>query len=83
MKIGKKELFEMITDLGLGDMFFNIIAEFSKGKIERNYDESYSGGFWDFTYELGFTCDTDENEREFERIYNMLWEIAENMVGNN
>jgi len=82
MESSKDMVVNLIVGNGLQDKFFEILQDIIKGKMSRDIDELYNGGFWDFTYSLGFDCDTKENETMFEAIYNKLWEIAEKMLGH-
>lgn len=56
-----------------------IIKKINNGEIERDNDESGTGGFWDLSYEiLGKTfVDSDDEQELVERIYNSLWETYE------
>jgi hypothetical protein len=81
MKNIKDMVVDLIVENDLQDSFFKILKDIIKGKMNRDIDELYNGGFWDFTYDLGFNCDTRENEKMFESIYNQLWEIAEKVFG--
>jgi hypothetical protein len=75
-------LIDLIVDYQLQFEFFKILQDIKLGEMSRDIDESYKDGFWDFTYSLGFDCDTKTNETMFEAIYNQLWEIAEKMLGD-
>lgn len=81
MKKNKYMIVDLIVDNNLQNEFFKIIKDIKDKKMSREIDESYSGGFWDFTYDLGFTCDTNTNEKMFEATYNQLWEITERVLG--
>jgi hypothetical protein len=81
MKNIKDMVVDLIIENDLQDIFFKILQDIIKGKMNRDIDELYNNGFWDFTYDLGFNCDTRENEKMFEAIYNQLWEIAEKVFG--
>jgi hypothetical protein len=78
--MNKKEIITLIRDNGVEGSFFMILLDILNGKLERDYDETYANGFWDFTYDLGLDCDTGENEKVFESVYNGLWEIAESII---
>jgi hypothetical protein len=75
------DIIDLIDDNQLQFEFFKILQDIKLGEMSRDIDESYKDGFWDFTYSLGFDCDTKTNETMFEAIYNQLWEIAEKMLG--
>jgi hypothetical protein len=78
----KDMIVDLIVENNLQFKFFKILQDIKVGELDRDYDESYADGFWDFTYDLGFTCDTKENEIMFEAIYNQLWETAEKVLGD-
>jgi hypothetical protein len=72
---------DLIVENNLQVEFFKILQDIKVGEMNRDIDEVYNDGFWDFTFDLGFDCDTSENEKMFEAIYNQLWEIAEKVLG--
>ena len=78
----KDMIVDLIVENNLQVEFFKILQDIKSGEMNREIDESYNEGFWDFTYDLGFTCDTKANETMFEAIYNELWETAEKVLGD-
>jgi hypothetical protein len=81
MKKIKYMIVDLIVENNLQVEFFKILQDIKGGEMNRDIDEVYNDGFWDFTFDLGFDCDTSENEKMFEAIYNQLWEIAEKVLG--
>ena len=77
----KYMIVDLIVENNLQVEFFKILQDIKGGEMNRDIDEVYNDGFWDFTFDLGFDCDTSENEKMFEAIYNQLWEIAEKVLG--
>jgi hypothetical protein len=77
----KYMIVDLIVENNLQVEFFKILQDIKVGEMNRDIDELYNSGFWDFTFDLGFNCDTSENEKMFEAIYNQLWEIAEKVLG--
>lgn len=53
----------------------DILLAIKSGKLTRENDETYAGGFWDLAGE----CQTPDNfdEETQECIYNAFWEIVE------
>lgn len=82
MKRIKDMVVDLIVENNLQDKFFKILQDIKSGEMNRDIDESYNDGFWDFTFNLGFDCETATNEKMFEAIYNELWEIAEKVLGD-
>lgn len=76
-----KMIFEIIKDKGYEYEFNKILVSIKRGKLDRDEDDINAEGFWNFTYDLGFNCDTGENEKMYEIVYNKLWEIAEKVLG--
>lgn len=76
----KNMIINLIIENELEGEFFKILKNIKNGELDRDYDENYANGFWDFTYDLGLDCDTGENEKVFESVYNGLWEIAESII---
>ena len=50
----------------------NIVADIRSGKMSRDIDEAYAGGFWDLAGQLA-----GGNERLQEALYNIFYDITE------
>ena len=57
----------------------DIIERLKSGDLERDWDESYSNGFWDLAGELSRKEDGMPNEVIQENVYNALYELYELM----
>ncbi|HEV7737480.1 MAG TPA: hypothetical protein VGO47_08945 [Chlamydiales bacterium] len=55
-----------------------IISDIKSGKLDRDLDEAYAGGFWDLA---GQTAGADSDLQE--TIYGLLWETYEQSVLTN
>jgi len=62
-------------------MIKKIIQDIKSGKLTRDIDEKYAGGFWDLAIEMLAEASIDmENDIYYtllENIYNTCWEIYE------
>ena len=82
MKKIKDMIVDLIVENNLQFEFFKILQDIKIGEMNREIDYIYNEGFWDFTFDLGFDCETATNEKMFEAIYNELWEVAQRFLGD-
>jgi hypothetical protein len=82
-KMNNKKIFEIIESSGYNHYFIKLLTKAKRGELIRDEDDINNEGFWNFTYDLGFDCDTGKNEKMFESVYNQLWKIAEKLLGDN
>ena len=67
------------------DDFVRIAKLINDGDMDRDIDESGTGGFWDLSYEIygKELVDNDDEQEVVESIYNALWDLHDTLKSDD